>query len=73
MLACGEQELCGEKTEAGAQGHRRGHRGAVVVVRRTWVRAGHPQEMLSKPWTEKGPGKAPREAGAAGTGRRPRY
>lgn len=38
-----------------------------------WVSAGHPQEMLSKPWTEQRPGKAPREAGGMGTGLRPRY
>ena len=57
----------------GCRAMRRGHRGAVVVVWRMWVRAGHPQETPSKPWTEKGPRKAPREAGDTGTGLRPRY
>lgn len=39
----------------------RGHQGAVVAVWGTRMRAGRPQEVLSKQ-AAKGPGKAPRKA-----------
>lgn len=38
-----------------------------------WVSAGHPQETLSQPRTEQGPGTGPTDAEGAGTGLRPRY
>lgn len=48
---------------------RRMNQGTVMAVWGTWVKAGRPQKMLSKPCAGKGLGKAPQRAGAGLTSR----